>query len=70
MADYQYLIIGGGMTADAAATGIREVDPVGTIGMISADRHRPHLRCLCFSGPCLAQRGRLPQRSGPADQLH
>ena len=44
MADYQYLIIGGGMTADAAATGIREVDPVGTIGMISADRHPPYNR--------------------------
>ncbi|MGH7548803.1 MAG: NAD(P)/FAD-dependent oxidoreductase, partial [Gemmatimonadales bacterium] len=44
MANYRYLIIGGGMAADAAVTGIREVDPVGTIGMISADPHPPYNR--------------------------
>ncbi|MDF2760744.1 MAG: hypothetical protein K0S99_3379, partial [Thermomicrobiales bacterium] len=30
--DYTYLIVGGGMTADAAVHGIREVDADGTIG--------------------------------------
>ena len=33
---YTYLIVGGGMAADAAAQGIREVDPDGTIGLISS----------------------------------
>ena len=32
MTNYQYLIIGGGMTAAAAADGIREVDATGSIG--------------------------------------
>jgi 3-phenylpropionate/trans-cinnamate dioxygenase ferredoxin reductase component len=41
---YKYLIIGGGMTADAAARAIRETDPAGTIGIISADPHPPYNR--------------------------
>ncbi len=39
-----YLIIGGGMTGDAAARGIREVDETGTIAVISADAHPPYNR--------------------------
>ena len=42
--DYQYLIIGGGMTAAAAADGIREVDATGTIGIISAETNPPYNR--------------------------
>jgi NADPH-dependent 2,4-dienoyl-CoA reductase/sulfur reductase-like enzyme len=38
------LIIGGGMTADAAVAGIRQVDPNGTIGLISAEGHPPYNR--------------------------
>ena len=41
---YNYLIIGGGMTADAAAHGIREVDPNGTIGLIGAEHDPPYNR--------------------------
>jgi 3-phenylpropionate/trans-cinnamate dioxygenase ferredoxin reductase subunit len=41
---YDYLIIGGGMTADAAARGIRERDPKRSIGIISADPHPPYNR--------------------------
>jgi NADPH-dependent 2,4-dienoyl-CoA reductase/sulfur reductase-like enzyme len=41
---YQYLIIGGGMTAHAAIGGIREVDPDGTIGLISAEPYPPYDR--------------------------
>ena len=37
MPSFKYLIIGGGMTAHAAAAGIREVDADGTIGIISAE---------------------------------
>jgi 3-phenylpropionate/trans-cinnamate dioxygenase ferredoxin reductase component len=42
--DYQYLIIGGGMTAAAAADGIREVDATGAIGIISAEKNPPYNR--------------------------
>jgi len=41
---YDYLIIGGGMTAAAAAQGIREIDPKGSIGIISAEDQRPYDR--------------------------
>src|SRR5262245_29773233 len=44
MTHYTYLIVGGGMTADAAATGIRKVDEKGTIGMISAEPDAPYSR--------------------------
>jgi len=41
---YRYLIVGGGMTADAAARAIRESDPQGSIGIISAESHPPYNR--------------------------
>jgi 3-phenylpropionate/trans-cinnamate dioxygenase ferredoxin reductase subunit len=44
MPEYTYLIVGGGMTADAAARGIREADPAGTIGVIGAEPHPPYNR--------------------------
>ena len=44
MPNYTYLIVGGGMTADAAIRGIREVDPTGSIGLIGADSHPPYDR--------------------------
>jgi 3-phenylpropionate/trans-cinnamate dioxygenase ferredoxin reductase component len=44
MRDYKYLIIGGGMTADAAVSGIREVDSNGSIGLISSDSDPPYDR--------------------------
>ena len=44
MTDYQYLIIGGGMTAAAAVEGIREVDSTGEIGLISAELDNPYDR--------------------------
>jgi len=44
MQAYKYLIIGGGMTAAAAVTGIREVDPEGTIGLIGEDPNPPYKR--------------------------
>ncbi len=44
MPAYKYLIIGGGMTADAAAQGIREVDTAGTIGLIGDDPDPPYSR--------------------------
>src|SRR3989475_11312035 len=44
MPPYDYLIVGGGMTADAAAQGIREVDANGRIGLLSAEPHPPYNR--------------------------
>jgi NADPH-dependent 2,4-dienoyl-CoA reductase/sulfur reductase-like enzyme len=44
MPTYKYLIVGGGMTADAAAHGIREVDRDGPIGLLGADGHSPYDR--------------------------
>jgi 3-phenylpropionate/trans-cinnamate dioxygenase ferredoxin reductase component len=44
MTRYDYLIVGGGMTADAAARGIRDRDHKGTIGIIGADPHPPYNR--------------------------
>ncbi len=44
MTNYTYLIVGGGMTADAAVHGIREVDPSGSIGLLSAEGHAPYDR--------------------------
>src|SRR2546425_5759953 len=44
MLDYTYLIVGGGMTADAAAHAIREADPAGEIGLLSAEPHPPYNR--------------------------
>src|SRR5438094_275219 len=41
---YDYLIIGGGMTAAAAAEAIRKSDPRGTIGLISTEQHPPYAR--------------------------
>lgn len=43
-AKYNYLIIGGGMAADAAAHGIREVDAEGSIGILSEDVDEPYAR--------------------------
>lgn len=44
MKHYKYLIVGGGMTADAVVSGIYKVDPQGTIGLISAENHPPYKR--------------------------
>jgi len=44
MPNYTYLIVGGGMTADAAIHGIREIDRGGSIGVIGAESHPPYNR--------------------------
>src|SRR5437867_522614 len=44
MPSYAYLIVGGGMTSDAAAHGIRTGDRSGSIGLISAEPHPPYNR--------------------------
>jgi 3-phenylpropionate/trans-cinnamate dioxygenase ferredoxin reductase component len=44
MAAFRYLIVGGGMTADAACRGIRDHDTDGTIGILGAESHEPYAR--------------------------
>lgn len=44
MSHYQYLIVGGGMTADAAVRGIRERDSNGSIGLFSTELDPPYNR--------------------------
>jgi NADPH-dependent 2,4-dienoyl-CoA reductase/sulfur reductase-like enzyme len=44
MTHYPYLIVGGGMTADAAARGIRELDANSPIGLVSAETDPPYAR--------------------------
>jgi 3-phenylpropionate/trans-cinnamate dioxygenase ferredoxin reductase subunit len=41
---YDYLIVGGGMTADAAAHGIREEDAKGSIAIVGAESDKPYNR--------------------------
>jgi len=44
MPQFKYLIIGGGMTADAAVRGIREIDASGSIALISKEPDPPYNR--------------------------
>ena len=44
MPDFKYLIIGGGMTADAAARAIRELDKDGDIGVLGEEPDAPYSR--------------------------
>jgi NADPH-dependent 2,4-dienoyl-CoA reductase/sulfur reductase-like enzyme len=44
MPHYRYLIVGGGMAADAAVRGIRELDPDGAIGLVGAEPDPPYSR--------------------------
>jgi NADPH-dependent 2,4-dienoyl-CoA reductase/sulfur reductase-like enzyme len=44
MPHYKYVIIGSGMTGDAALHGIREVDRDGSIGLIGSEVHPPYNR--------------------------
>jgi 3-phenylpropionate/trans-cinnamate dioxygenase ferredoxin reductase component len=40
----RYLIVGGGLTADAAGRGILEHDPEGTVVLIAGEYHPPYAR--------------------------
>lgn len=44
MPEYKYLIVGGGMTADAAVKGIRAVDTEGSLGLIGSESDPPYDR--------------------------
>jgi NADPH-dependent 2,4-dienoyl-CoA reductase/sulfur reductase-like enzyme len=44
MTEAPYLVVGGGMTADAACKGIREADPDAAIVLVGAEEHPPYDR--------------------------
>lgn len=44
MKHHKYVIVGGGMTADSAVRGIREIDKSGAIAIISDEKHPPYDR--------------------------
>ncbi len=44
MPEFQFLIIGGGMAANAAVQGIRSLDPNASLGMISSELDPPYKR--------------------------
>jgi len=68
MPHYMYLIVGGGMTADAAIGGIRDVDSGGTVGLIGAEQHpaydRPPLSKGLWKGKPLESIWRKYDRQG------
>jgi 3-phenylpropionate/trans-cinnamate dioxygenase ferredoxin reductase subunit len=73
MPTYDYLLVGGGMTADAAAHAIREVDPNGRIGLLGAEPHppynRPPLSKALWKGEPEASIWRTTEATGAALQL-
>jgi 3-phenylpropionate/trans-cinnamate dioxygenase ferredoxin reductase subunit len=50
MEHYKYLIVGGGMTGDAAVRGIRKLDADGSIAMFSLEADPPYNRPLLTKG--------------------
>jgi NADH dehydrogenase FAD-containing subunit len=40
----RYLIVGGGLSADAACKGIRELDPDGAVVLVAEEQHPPYAR--------------------------
>jgi NADPH-dependent 2,4-dienoyl-CoA reductase/sulfur reductase-like enzyme len=44
MLSYKYLIVGGGMCADAAVRGLRQIDAHGPIGLVGAEAYPPYHR--------------------------
>jgi 3-phenylpropionate/trans-cinnamate dioxygenase ferredoxin reductase subunit len=50
MEHFRYLIIGGGMTADAAVRGMRKFDPQGSIALFSQEADPPYNRPILSKG--------------------
>ena len=59
VAGTRYLIVGGGMTADAACRGIREHDPDGSIVLVGAEDDPPYNRPPLTKGLWEGERGGL-----------
>ncbi len=69
MFEHDYLIIGGGMTADAAAKGIRQIDVAGSIGLLSKEPHLPYNRPPLSKGLWKGEPEESVWRHTPTDRL-
>jgi 3-phenylpropionate/trans-cinnamate dioxygenase ferredoxin reductase subunit len=58
MTFYNYVIIGGGLAGGKAVEGIREVDTLGSIALVTQERHRPYHRPPLSKGYMLGQTAR------------
>jgi hypothetical protein len=67
MPHYKYLIVGGGMTADAAVKSIREADSQGSIGLISEESNPPYNRPALSKG---LWKGESPDRIWRGTEKH
>jgi 3-phenylpropionate/trans-cinnamate dioxygenase ferredoxin reductase component len=50
MPAYKYLIVGGGLTADSAVRGIRQIDSTSSIGIITQEEYPPYNRPMLSKG--------------------
>lgn len=57
MSDTRYLIVGGGMSGHAAAAGIRELDPQGSLTLVAGEEDRPYARPPLSKGLWLGTTG-------------
>jgi len=69
MPDYPYLIVGGGMTADAAIRGILEQEPTARIGLIGDELHPPYNRPPLSKGLWKGKALETIWRKTPADKV-
>jgi len=55
MTFYNYVIVGGGLAGGKAVEGIREVDEIGSIALVTEEKHRPYHRPPLSKGYMLGQ---------------
>ena len=56
MADYKYVIVGGGLGGGTAIEGIRDVDSEGSIALVTQEPHRPYQRPPLSKGVLMGKR--------------
>jgi len=57
MTTYKYVIIGGGLAGQRAAQGIRKVDTVGTVALVTQEPHAPYERPPLSKGYLMGSEG-------------
>jgi 3-phenylpropionate/trans-cinnamate dioxygenase ferredoxin reductase component len=54
---FKYVIIGGGIAAGSACSGIRKLDPTGSIALVTRERHLPYQRPPLSKGYLVGKEG-------------
>ncbi|HVT89723.1 MAG TPA: FAD-dependent oxidoreductase [Tepidisphaeraceae bacterium] len=62
---FQYVLVGGGAAASAAAHSIRQTDPVGSILLVGQEHNRPYMRPALSKEYLLKQQSRIEIVSEP-----